>query len=1255
MSTSSENASGEGLVPGCEICTRDDLIDRQFHYKPTMFFENTTIFPGKRHKTSGRGARWPLESGVIGSQQSAKICLRGDEISPEHAAITWDGDSDTFYLESLHERESYLLLSCARACREAIKLKDGDAFLLSYCNGQSSTRLNDLYSRATSFTRLSTKTDLNSSNKSASAEQLPGKAPTSSGVDPAHYIRIRVRIVQSNKQGDHRAPLVRKLSKRRTYTMLRAGDSPSLPSLTMQKAGDLHLEELLQGFQQAAQAYQPDSAGSLLTNEQADIVKKEHKGHHVAFAKHIEGEVTETTKDLAQDMSRLQRNLFGGSSVIEDEALLDAVWCDTDITSEQMRLAEAATSRVGVQIKSGPEQDSEEKESNTFEDLLSSGAAQAQHELDSLFNCRIELEIENGPEGYKGQKFSFGVHDISIGSHRMNDVHIDGLANFHARIERDKDNQYWLRDLAGGRTLSTLLVLRNERKVPILPDDIFRFGTHQEITARTTTESMGAANEIWDAIAVCVSKTRKSLRYRQLDDDSGEPSIPAFFVMTSSVEDIVIGRKVLECDIAVKDYEMPPFAATISAYERNFYVSAMPESRKKGVFIELSRRENDPHGFNGKAKNPLGRLHPLNKGDTFKIGRSQLTVAAKKVEHSDAINRRHSETFKALRRVNLFKGLLDDELRQLASAVCIIKFKEGDVIIRQGSKVTGMFVVAEGLAHVFHENSPDKILNKVSVDNVLGEMALFANAPATASVRASGDMTCLYIDFYLAKAVIHPSNFEVIKTLVDHRRTQAHVHDLQNVPELQNLDNSKLLMLSRRLFRVVINSPSQLFNIGDEHECMYIVSVGKLYISTSPESNRRQRSFKPLSRRNSYVPVPGGGHIFEKMLQNALNEPRKPFKSPYSVATNEEVVLFGLHRDDYVSVMKMDEAKIREELETSRVKINDLLPEHFASDRILSARHLITPISSPQTRTAPVDITAQSKGSVTDTGSVLSNRPSTDSFKFSPIQKSTKSKSVAASLRISPDDLVTMGGSERLRLGRRNLSTSKSQSVDEGSEGDTLAYLERLVSGNTISSEPDSLHSNATMDIDNDDGDTISLASTETAEMSDLESAEILTDDETFDMELFSKRTELETRLHGMSLGQIENELANEPFYLILKCIAGPQKRQLFILTSSVTIIGRWTSTSRDEELSDPLPGRRVISLNDRTVSRVNSIVQYRNGDFFLHDVESKYGTHIKLKANEDLKLEIGDIISCSQHEFKIYARARVNLSAQKSACCSIS
>ncbi|GBG25951.1 Hypothetical Protein FCC1311_021712 [Hondaea fermentalgiana] len=1230
----------ERVTAGCEICTRDDLIERKFHFKPPLFLQNTTDkINGK--SALGAGERWSLKEGVVGSNPGQNYVFKCEDVAPTQASIYWQGTSDDFLFESSSSSTgNYLLLSSARACREAVKLEDGDTFMLA---------LHDSAHEKGSFVRT-----LSRSKSLARSLSLRNTGKMTS-VNPERYVTFKVRIHPAEKS---RLTIERKLSKRRAFTTIRSGEAPSLPSLYRQKAEELDLKGILAGFLGAAastSSEKPHSKGSLLTPEEVRTLQQKHRAgrNNVVFVGKVGGETTEATTELDLDMNTLQRNIYGGSSVLEEEAILDAVWCDTEVPVEQLDFMRAATNQVGVSIESA--HNSGQSRATEFEMLVSDIASKRQHELDSLFRRRVELEIVDGPPSLKGSKRGFGVHDISIGSHRMSDFRIEGLSGFHARIERDNENNFWLRDLAVDQTLSTLLVLGAKRPVSILPGDIFRLGKHCEVTAYSLSDlAPSEVNETWDCLALRVCKTRKSLRYRQLGNDERAGPEPSYFIMSPSVEDIVIGRKVLECDIAVKDYEMPPYAASISCYDRKFFVSAMPESRKKGVFIELSRRVRDPNGFNGKGRNSLGRLHLLERGDTIKLGRSQLTVALKKVEEADAVAKRRSESHAVLRRVRLFAGLQESELHLLASSVCTMEFGVGDILIRQGSKVTGMLVIGKGEAHVFHESAPSKILNKVKADNVLGEMSLFSASPASASVRAATPMVCLYVDFYLAKAIIHPSNFEIIRTLVDHRTTQANVHDLQQIPYLENVDSSRLLLLSRRLFRVELSSPTQLFRVGDEHECMYIVSSGTLYVSRTGAEDRptRRGSYKPLSRRSSFTPVRGGGNIFSEMLESALIRPEEPFKAPYAVATNAEVILYGLLREDFIKIMSMSDESVREETEHCRINIRDLLPAHFASSRRQSL--------APQmlVRSGMEDGAPSQPGAETPSKRISNDK----NFSFKTVSRGSIAIKAPDSTRILPGEFaMTSAQSERLRPSRRHASLSSSQSVDEGAEGDTLAYIERLVSANApaqSSGQDSQAEEQSATDVNgerlDDDADTISLASTETADMSDLEDAEILTDNETFDDALFSKRSDLEARLHGLTLAEIERELAKEPFYLVLKCIAGPQKRQLFILTKALTIIGRWTSTSRDEEAKDPLPGRRVISLNDRTVSRVNSIVQYRSGDFFLNDVESKYGTHLKLKAHEDLKLEVGDVVSCSQHEFEVFARVKLQFSGQTSSCCSI-
>jgi len=94
-----------------------------------------------------------------------------------------------------------------------------------------------------------------------------------------------------------------------------------------------------------------------------------------------------------------------------------------------------------------------------------------------------------------------------------------------------------------------------------------------------------------------------------------------------------------------------------------------------------------------------------------------------------------------LARVALFRTLGDGELAHLASQLTLVRFHEGDTVVAQGEDGESMYIVVEGLLHVFAPGA-DGVEMKVAQlvpGQFFGEMSLLSGAPRSATVRAATD------------------------------------------------------------------------------------------------------------------------------------------------------------------------------------------------------------------------------------------------------------------------------------------------------------------------------------------------------------------------------------------------------------------------------------------------------------------------------------------------------------------------------------
>ena len=101
-----------------------------------------------------------------------------------------------------------------------------------------------------------------------------------------------------------------------------------------------------------------------------------------------------------------------------------------------------------------------------------------------------------------------------------------------------------------------------------------------------------------------------------------------------------------------------------------------------------------------------------------------------------------------LRNVWLFAALSDDQLDVISTFTFQTKFAAGDLIVEEGQTGNGLYVIVSGNVEAVKgygtENA--RVVNKLAVGEVFGEMALLGEWPRTATVKAVTAVECLGID-----------------------------------------------------------------------------------------------------------------------------------------------------------------------------------------------------------------------------------------------------------------------------------------------------------------------------------------------------------------------------------------------------------------------------------------------------------------------------------------------------------------------------
>src|SRR5215216_6062981 len=101
-----------------------------------------------------------------------------------------------------------------------------------------------------------------------------------------------------------------------------------------------------------------------------------------------------------------------------------------------------------------------------------------------------------------------------------------------------------------------------------------------------------------------------------------------------------------------------------------------------------------------------------------------------------------------LREVSLFSEMDEQEVAGIRSIMDEMKFKPGQVIIREGDVGDLFYVITEGHAQVFirDANGSDIILHEAGPGDFFGELSMLTNQPRSARVRAVDPLTTLALE-----------------------------------------------------------------------------------------------------------------------------------------------------------------------------------------------------------------------------------------------------------------------------------------------------------------------------------------------------------------------------------------------------------------------------------------------------------------------------------------------------------------------------
>jgi CRP-like cAMP-binding protein len=107
---------------------------------------------------------------------------------------------------------------------------------------------------------------------------------------------------------------------------------------------------------------------------------------------------------------------------------------------------------------------------------------------------------------------------------------------------------------------------------------------------------------------------------------------------------------------------------------------------------------------------------------------------------ADSMDR--SASVNLLKSVPLFSSLGSKHLKTLAGSASQMTYKPGDVIVKEGQKGVGFFLIADGQVTI---DKGGKTVASLGPGKFFGEMALLDEEPRTANVRATTPTRCLVV------------------------------------------------------------------------------------------------------------------------------------------------------------------------------------------------------------------------------------------------------------------------------------------------------------------------------------------------------------------------------------------------------------------------------------------------------------------------------------------------------------------------------
>ena len=289
-------------------------------------------------------------------------------------------------------------------------------------------------------------------------------------------------------------------------------------------------------------------------------------------------------------------------------------------------------------------------------------------------------------------------------------------------------------------------------------------------------------------------------------------------------EDLATQIKVMGWPIEVK-------GLTVSAERYEEQEVSRVGATLSAALTQLLRSANSFLG-SSVSKRLCTRIHDQIPWDDREIANTHMfgnTDWGEAVAEAPALRR--DKLVETLKGTILFGGLSTEEVEALSARFHPATYEMGEVLIRQGDEGDRFFVIQTGTVEVLAEDPEggQRVLAYLRGGDYFGEIALLANVPRTATVRAVtpvGLYSLVREDFEEATVAIGSSSEQMVDTIMDIRR-------LRGIPIFKGRSEGELSVLLTKLKLKTWDPDATVFQQGDAGDKFYVIRSGEVAIEAS--------------------------------------------------------------------------------------------------------------------------------------------------------------------------------------------------------------------------------------------------------------------------------------------------------------------------------------------------------------------------------------------------------------------------------------